>query len=100
MNASSEHQRYGQSMKYFAALFLCLAMIGCAKSEAPPSGPPSADSADEACGIERWDVKNLLDKDVANVNFTSKASSISEIQALQQISVPDSAARMSFERQT
>jgi hypothetical protein len=87
-------------MKYAASLILCLAIIGCSKSETPPSGPTPADSAHEACGVERWDVKNLLDADLANVNFNARPSSIAEIRTLQQFLLRDSATRMSFERQT
>ena len=85
---------------YLPAVLLAIIVVGCSKSETTPSGPTPADSVhEEACGVERWAVKNLFDADVQNVNFTPRVSSISEIQSLQQVPVRDSLARMSFERQ-
>jgi hypothetical protein len=87
-------------MKRSIVLFACLLIVGCSKSDSPPSGPAPLDSIHEACGVERWDVKNLLDNDVANVNFVPHISSILAVDSLAKISLGDSAPRMSFERQT
>jgi hypothetical protein len=87
-------------MKRALILVLSLIIVGCSKPEAPTSGPAPADSIHEACGVERWDVKNLLDKDATTINLTAHASSIVSIDTFTKISMPDSAPRMSFERQT
>lgn len=87
-------------MKKLVALLLCATIVGCSKSETPTSGPAPTDSIHEACGLERWDVKNLLDKDVASINFNARVSSIADIDTLAQIALHDSLGRLPFECQT
>ena len=84
-------------IKILSVLCISLLAIGCAKSSDTPSTPTDSSAP---CGVERWQIKNLLDGDVASINWSAMPSSIGEQDTFAQITVEEFTPRLAFEKQT
>jgi hypothetical protein len=86
-------------MKKSLLLGLCLFVIGCSKSSNSPSESAPVDST-KACGVERWQIKNVFDAGAASIDWTAPASSIAAQDSFAQIPVDVFTPRLDFEKQT
>ena len=77
-------------------VFLSLIAIGCSKSSAPSS---STDFTGVECGVERWNVKTLLDSDASSISWTPVASTVAQQNGYTEVSVGENTPRLDFEKQ-